>query len=203
METNSGLLLVISGPSGVGKGEVCKMLMQLDDNIVPSVSVTTRKMRPQEIEGVNYFFKTKSEYDVLKKDGMFLETFEIYENCYGTPKEFVLNNLASGKDVLLEIDVQGALKVKENYKDAVLIFLAPPNSAVLEQRLRGRNTEDELTINKRLSAAKAELGKMEKYDYIIINSDITSSAKSVIDIIKSEKLKIIRNKNLINYLLNN
>ncbi|KAI4453674.1 guanylate kinase-related [Holotrichia oblita] len=203
METKPGLLVIISGPSGVGKGEVCNMLKKLDSNIITSISVTTRKKRPNEIEGINYFFKTMEEYEALKKSGSFLETFEIYENYYGTPKEFVINNIKNGKDILLEIDIQGALHVMKNYKDTVSVFLAPPDCAVLEQRLRGRNTEDEAAINKRLSAAKEELLTMEKYDYIVINSDIESSAKTIKDIIKSEKFKTLRNKELIKNLLKN
>lgn len=203
MDNKQGLLVIISGPSGVGKGEVCKTLKKLDDNSVNSISVTTRKKRPNETEGVNYFFKTIEEYESLKKSGSFLETFEIYGNYYGTPKEFVFNNINNGKNVLLEIDVQGALCVMKNFPDAVSIFLAPPNSAVLEQRLRGRNTEDENTIIKRLVAAKEEFLAIEKYDYIVVNSDIENSAETIKDIIKSEKFKTSRNKELINLLKNN
>lgn len=203
MDKTKGILVIISGPSGVGKGEVCKVLKTLDDNLIDSISVTTREKRIGEIEGVNYFFRTKEEYDALKKAGSFLETFEIYGNYYGTPKEFVLNNVANGKDVILEIDIQGALHIMNSYPDVLSIFIAPPNSAVLEQRLRGRNTEDESAITKRLSASKDELKTMEKYDYIVINSDIENSAKAIKDIIKSEKFRTKRNKELINSLLNN
>lgn len=199
----TGLLIIISGPSGVGKGEVCKVLKSLDTNIVQSVSVTTREKRPNEIEGVNYFFRTLKEYDELKKQGKFLETFEIYGNFYGTPKEFVLNNVANGRDVLLEIDIQGALNVMQSYPDAVSVFLAPPTLAILEQRLRGRNTEDEKTINKRLTAAKEEILIIKKYDYIVINSDIQFAAKTIKKIIESEKYRTRRNIELIKNLINN
>ena len=199
----NGLLIVVSGPSGVGKGEVCNMLKKLYDNVITSVSVTTRAKRPNEIEGVNYFFRAKKEYEELKNSGMFLETFEIFGNCYGTPKEFVMKNLQDNKDVLLEIDVQGALNVKEKYSDAVLVFIAPPSNRILEQRLRGRNTEDEKTISKRLDASKQELAKAGFYDYIIVNDDIKSCAKSIIDILKAEKLKISRNKEFVKNIINN
>ena len=200
MTKTPGLLIIISGPSGVGKGEVCNALKTLDKNIVTSVSVTTREKRPNEIEGLNYFFKTVKQYEALKKSGSFLETFKIYGNYYGTPKEFVLNKIALGYDVILEIDIQGALHVMKNFEGAVSIFLAPPSKEVLEQRLRGRNTEDEITITRRLSASKEELATVKKYDYIVVNNDISDSAKAILNIIKSEKFKTLRNKELIKEL---
>lgn len=181
---DKGHLIIISGPSGVGKGTVCDKLLKQRSNIVKSVSVTTRQPRAGEIDGVDYFFKTKQEYEELKKKGGFLETFSIYDNFYGTPTEFVEKNINDGKSVLLEIDVQGALAVKQKMPDAKLIFLAPPSIEHLVQRLSKRNTEDEQSFKKRISAAKAELDNKDKYDYIIINDDIdkaTEEVKRIID----------------------
>jgi len=203
MEHTEGVLIVISGPSGVGKGEVVRTLKKLDAKIAESVSVTTRKKRPGEVEGVHYYFKTIKEYNALKKSGKFLETFEVIGNYYGTLKEFVFENLDKGTDVLLEIDIQGALDIKQNYPDAVLIFLAPPSMTELERRLRMRNTEDEATILYRLKNAKNELQKMNKYDYVVINDNILKCAQSTLGIIQAERLKTKRNEEIIYLLLRN
>ncbi|MDD4003108.1 MAG: guanylate kinase [Clostridia bacterium] len=181
---DKGHLIIISGPSGVGKGTVCDRLLKQRKSIVKSVSVTTRKPRIGEVDGVDYFFKSKRQYDELKEKGGFLETFSIYDNYYGTPAEFVEKNINSGKSVLLEIDVQGALAVKQKMPESKLIFLAPPSIEHLVQRLCKRNTEDEQSFNKRICAARTELDNKDKYDYIIINDDIdkaTEEIKRIID----------------------
>ncbi|MCL1901294.1 MAG: guanylate kinase [Firmicutes bacterium] len=203
VKKTAGILIVISGPSGVGKGAVVRALKELDPNILESVSVTTRKKRPGETEGVHYFFKTIEEYGSLKKDGRFLETFEVIGNYYGTLKEFVFENLNSGTDVLLEIDIQGALDVKKNYQDAVLIFLAPPSMKELERRLRMRDTEDEKTIIYRLKNATSELQKMNKYDYVVINDNILECANETFGIIQAERKAAKRNKEIMEQLLKN
>ena len=199
----AGILIVISGPSGVGKGAVIRDLKELDPKIVESVSVTTRRMRPGEAEGVHYFYKTIEEYSTLKKSGKFLETFEVLGNYYGTLKEFVLKNLNKGVDVILEIDIQGALDVKKNYQDAVLIFLAPPSMKELERRLRMRDTEDEKTIIYRLKNATSELQKMNKYDYVVINDNILECANETFGIIQAERKAAKRNKEIMEQLLKN
>lgn len=187
-----GLLVVVSGPSGVGKGTICQKLYK-EKNIVQSVSVTTRAPRPSEIDGVHYFFKSIEEYKKMKENNEFLETFEVFGNFYGTPKEKVFNEMKNGKDVLLEIDVQGGLNVKSNDEDAVLIFVMPPSLKELRKRLVGRKTESESQIEIRTNKAKIEMKEYSKYDYIVINDDLNTCIKQIKNIIDSEKRKTSRN----------
>lgn len=188
----SGLLVVLSGPSGVGKGTICKELLKKFE-IELSTSVTTRLPRENEIHGEHYFFISKEEYLQMKNNDDFLETFEIFGNCYGTPKNVVLEKLQNGKDVLLEIDVQGGLEVKKNYQDAILIFVLPPSMEELKSRLSGRNTETAEQIEIRTNKAKAEISEYDKYDYVIENNDLDKAVDDVINIINCEKMKSKRN----------
>lgn len=184
MENKKGQLVIISGPSGVGKGTICGIILSECKNIVKSISVTTRQPRAGEKDGVNYFFKTIEEYNEIKKSEGFLETFEIYGNFYGTPKKFVLDTISSGKSVLLEIDVQGALAIKSKMFEAKLVFLAPPSIEHLKERLIKRNTEDTASFNKRIESAKNEIELRNKYDYIVVNDSIASAAAEVKEILK-------------------
>ncbi len=171
MEQNKGKLLVISGPSGVGKTEVALVLRSLGDLYVKSVSATTREIRAGETDGVDYFFVSSEEFDNMVKSGDLLETTEYNGNCYGTPKKYVEKVLDEGKVVILVIDVVGALRIKELFPDAALCFLNAESLDVIEKRLRSRNTEDEDAIINRLAAAKRELEVAEKFDFIVINRD--------------------------------
>lgn len=175
---------MLSGPSGVGKGAVCGILFTQLKNVVKSVSVTTRSPREGEVDGANYHFRTQQQYLEIKDKGGFLETFEIYGNYYGTPKEFVEKNINEGKGVLLEIDVQGALAVKEKMPDAILIFLAPPSIDDLKLRLKKRNSEDETSYQRRITSAETEMRHKERYDYVVVNDDLQSAAQKVAHIIK-------------------
>jgi guanylate kinase len=188
-----GLLIVLSGPSGTGKGTVCKALLNKRPDIALSISCTTREPRTGEIHGKHYFFTSQDEFEKRIEDGDFLEYANVFSNYYGTPKSFVDETLASGKDVLLEIDVQGALKVKKNSPDGVFIFLVPPSMAELEKRIRSRGTETEEKIRERLGKADAEMQLMEKYDYVIINDEVSCVVKKIEDIITAEKLRVKRN----------
>ena len=187
-----GFLLVISGPSGVGKGTVLHDLMNTQKNLVYSVSVTTRKQRPGEIEGVSYFFKTHEEFEKMIKEDKFLEYAKVHDNYYGTPKEFVEEKINEGKIVILEIDVQGALNVKKNIDNGVYIFLAPPSLSELKNRIVNRGTETESDINLRMSNAKKELSYIKNYDYLVVNDHLNSAINLVNEIINAEKHRVIR-----------
>ncbi|MDU1316322.1 guanylate kinase [Anaerococcus hydrogenalis] len=187
-----GFLLVISGPSGVGKGTVLHDLMNTQKNLVYSVSVTTRKQRPGEIEGVSYFFKTHEEFEKMIEEDKFLEYAKVHDNYYGTPKEFVEEKINEGKIVILEIDVQGALNVKKNIDNGVYIFLAPPSLSELNNRIVNRGTETESDINLRMSNAKKELSYIKNYDYLVVNDHLNSAINLVNEIINAEKHRVIR-----------
>ena len=180
-----GILVVVSGFSGAGKGTLMKKLMSQYDNYALSISATTRSPRKGEAEGREYFFKTKEEFEKLIADDKLIEYASFCNNYYGTPGEYVLEQRKSGKNVILEIEVQGALKVKERYPDAMLIFVTPPDACTLKNRLISRGTECEKDIKARLKQATLEAACMNKYDYILINDDLEKAAGELDHIIKS------------------
>lgn len=171
MNTKKGTLLVVSGPAGSGKGTVNKVLLENTEKYVFSVSATTRSPRPGEVEGIHYFFMTREKFMSLVEEDNFLEHAEYVGNCYGTLRPFVEENLAQGKNVILDIEVQGALQVREKMPEALLVFLCPPDYATLERRLRGRGTETEEVIQERLKTALTELQIAAQYDYLVVNED--------------------------------
>ena len=178
-------LFVISGCSGVGKGTVINEFMKRNsDDFILSVSCTTRNPRPNETDGVNYFFISKEEFEQNIKDGKFLEYANFAGNYYGTKKKYIQQKMDEGYNVLLEIDTQGALQVKEKMPESILIFIAPPSVEELEHRLRGRHTEDEETIQKRLAQVKIELERSQKYDYTVINDNIERAVEEIESIVK-------------------
>lgn len=172
-------LIIFTGPSGVGKGTIVKKVFAELEDIEFSVSCTTREKRPGEVEGKNYFFKTTEEFDQMIKNNELLEWAEFVGNKYGTPKRFVDETLAQGKDVFLEIEVQGALQVMEKFPDAVSIFLVPPRFEDLEARLRQRGTESEEVLQKRLTKAKEEMKYMDDFNYVVTNDDVNQAVESV------------------------
>ncbi len=180
-------LYVISGSSGVGKGTVLKGFLKRNPEFMLSISCTTRKPRPGEVDGVNYFFLSKDEFKNCIDNDKFLEWAEFAGNFYGTKKKYINKCLEEGKDIILEIDTQGALQVKSRMPEAVLIFMCPPSYEALENRLRGRHTEDEQTIQKRLSEARIELERAENFDYKIINDDLETAIKSLENVINKER----------------
>jgi len=184
---SKGKLLVLSGPSGAGKSTVIAKLMERRDDISFSVSATTRGPRPGETDGINYYFKTHDEFKAMIGEGAFLEHAEYAGNCYGTPKAPVLEQMESGKTVILDIEVQGAFQVKEAMPEAVMVFLAPPSIAELERRLRGRKTDSEEKILLRLATAKSEFALAGRYDYIVINDSAEVAADELNAIITAEK----------------
>ena len=180
-----GNLFVISGSSGVGKGTLISLLLKNNPNIMLSISHTTRKPREGEVDGVNYFFRTKEEFLKAVEEDAFLEWAQYSDNYYGTKKKFIERKLNEGMNIILEIDTQGALKVKEKMPNAVLIFILPPSLKDLEARLRGRNTETEEAIQKRLNFVENEMQNSQFYDYRIVNDDLQTALIKLGDIIKN------------------
>lgn len=189
MEKQRGLLYILSGPSGVGKDTVIKRLFEREPNLKYSVSMTTRDKRPGEEEGVDYFYKTKEEFEQLMEQGELLEYAKYVDNYYGTPRRYVEEMLEKGYNVFLEIEVQGALQVKESFPDGVFIFLIPPSLEELKRRIIGRGTETEESVMNRLQEAQKELKMMGEYDYLVVNDDVEVAVDNILSIIESEHCK--------------
>lgn len=189
--------MVVSGPAGVGKGTVVKRACEMaEGKIHLSVSATTRAPRPIDSEGVTYYFKTKDEFREMIAQNQVLEWAEYVGNYYGTPRQPVEDALSRGQDVILEIEVQGAMQIKKNFPEAVLTFIAPPSYEELESRLRGRGTETEEQILSRLETAKGELALMGEYDYIIVNDEIEQASRDILTVLRADKLTKKNQKDL-------
>lgn len=198
MSKRKGILIVVSGFSGSGKGTIMKALLENHpDTYALSISATTRNPRPGEAHGREYFFVTTEEFEAMIAEQKLIEYAKYVNNYYGTPKEYVFQQLEQGKDVILEIEIQGALKVKEAYPDTLLLFVSPPGAAELKKRLTGRGTEDEATIASRLSRAWQEAQGVEDYDYFVINDDLEECVQEVHSIIQNEHARVARNHELI------
>ncbi|MFS5574923.1 guanylate kinase [Streptococcus agalactiae] len=188
-----GLLIVFSGPSGVGKGTVRQEIFSAPDHKFDySVSMTTRPQRPGEVDGVDYFFRTREEFEALIKEGQMLEYAEYVGNYYGTPLSYVNETLDKGIDVFLEIEVQGALQVKSKVPDGVFIFLTPPDLEELEERLVGRGTDSPEVIAQRIERAKEEIALMREYDYAVVNDQVSLAAERVKRVIEAEHYRVDR-----------
>ena len=198
---NQGMLIVLSGPSGSGKGTIIKRLLQERDDTVLSVSVTTRAPRPGEEEGVHYFFRTREEFERLIAENRLLEYAEYNGNYYGTPEDAIKAWLSEGKNVLLEIEVQGAEQVLNHRSDCVSIFITIPSIAELERRLRERGTETEEKICGRMAVARRELGRAFRYDYVVLNDEVPEAVKRIHTIIDAEKMRYSRMENMIQEVL--
>lgn len=197
-QSREGLLLVVSGPAGVGKGTLDKALLERHQDMKLSVSATTRAPRPGEIDGVHYFFKTEEEFKAMIERNEFLEYMHVFQtNYYGTPRSFVEEQLSRGIDVILEIDVQGAMKVKKAFPNAVMIFIAPPSMAELKSRLIGRNTETLEQIEKRFSTAEKEIAMLPEYEYVVTNDVVEMAVNRMEAIITAEKCKVSRSNALL------
>mgnify|MGYP001638739108 CR=1 FL=1 len=198
---DKGLLIVLSGPSGAGKGTIYNKVLALRPQIRKSVSVTTRAPRPNEQEGVHYYFRTIEQYQQMIAAGAFLETASVYNNYYGTPKAAVFDMLRAGEDVMFEIDTVGNKQIRTKYPECVSIFIMTPSFSVLEQRLRDRHTETEDAVKTRLGNARRELGEYKDFDYIVFNEDADKAAAEVVSIIDAEKSRMSRRKALVQELL--
>lgn len=189
-----GLLIVISGPSGAGKGTICKRLLEKNPNLGYSISATTRAPRTGEVNGVNYWFLTKDEFQTMIANDGLLEWAEVYGNYYGTPADKVKASLAEGKHIVLEIDPQGAALVREKFPSGVYIYILPPSLAELEKRIIGRGTDSPESIARRLSCAQSEIACADKhYDYVILNDEVEVAVNRIESIIEAEQYQIKRN----------
>ena len=187
-----GTLVVVSGFAGTGKGTVMKELLKRYDSYALSISATTRNPRPGEVDGREYFIKTTEEFEQMIKDNEFVEHACYVGNYYGTPKKYVQEQLAEGKDVILEIEIQGALNIKSQFQNALLLFIAPPSADVLKERLVGRGTETQEVIEQRLARAVEESMGIENYDYLVVNDDLDECVENVHQMIQSAGWKMSR-----------
>lgn len=187
-----GLLIVVSGPSGAGKGTICKEFMEKNKNVLLSVSSTTRLPRENEVDGESYHFITKEQFEKMIEKDELLEFVHVFGNYYGTGKKWVTERLQSGEDVLLEIEIVGAMKVKEKYPNALLVFILPPSLSELKYRIQSRGTETEEQIRGRLERAMEEIHHIKAYDYFIVNENVSEAVKELESIVLAEKDKVDR-----------
>lgn len=203
MANKEGMLLLFSGPSGVGKDTVLDIVLNKDKNLQKSVSLTTREIRENEVDGKDYHFISTEEFENMISQGQVLEFAKYGSNLYGTPKAPVDKWLSEGKTVILKIEVQGASKIKELYPDSVAIFVLPPSMKELENRLRSRGTENEDDIQKRLDIAREEVKRSKDYDFIVINDDLESASDNVLSIVKALDFSYKRMNNYVSEVINN
>lgn len=199
---NTGLKIVLSGPSGSGKGTIVKELIK-DEQFLLSISATTRSPRQGEEEGVHYFFKTKEAFEAMIQENELLEYAQFCGNYYGTPKAFIEDSVKNGKDVILEIEVEGAMQIKKIYPEAIFIFVVPPSLTELENRLVGRGTEQRDVIEQRLARAKEELALYNNYDYVVVNDRLVEALEEIKCIVRAEKLKSSQYKEKVESLIYN
>lgn len=192
-----GILAVVSGFSGAGKGTIMKALLERYDNYALSVSATTRAPREGEVHGREYFFLKAEQFEELIEKDQFIEYARYVNNYYGTPRSYVEEKMAEGKDVILEIEIQGALKVKEKFPETLLVFVVPPSAEELKNRLVGRGTETEKVIGERMKRAVEEAEMMDSYDYILVNETVEKAVEDLHNLIQSQHMKLCRNGELI------
>ena len=204
MGTASDKLFILSAPSGTGKTSLAKALLRVNDNLRLSISYTSRPMRPGEVEGYDYCFVKRKVFEQMLENGEFIESAEVYGNLYGTSQKWINETIDSGKDVLLEIDSQGAQQVRKIFSNIVSIFVLPPSLEVLESRLRDRNQDSKEVIAKRMDAAKEEISHVSEYDYVIINDNIDTALRDLVCVVRSERLRmstqLVRHHDLVTQL---
>lgn len=198
--SHKGILVVVCGPSGVGKGTVLNLVEERNEKLKFSVSATTRNPREGEIEGRNYFFVTTDKFKEMISRDELVEWVEYCGNYYGTPQKSIEESLKNGYDVILEIEVEGATNIKRKFPDSILIFLLPPSFDELKKRLEGRGTENSEIITKRIERAKVEMGFVKNFDYVIINDEVNRAADNLNNILASERLKVKRNENVLSQI---
>lgn len=199
---DKGILLVVSGPSGAGKGTICAAIRKVFPKLNYSISMTTRAPRKGEVEGTSYFFRTNEEFEKLIKEDAFLEYARVYDHYYGTPKKYALDKIENGESVLLEIDIQGAMQVKQRYPQGVFVYVVPPSLDILSARIHGRGTDSEEVIQKRLAKITDELAMAHKYDYIIVNDVLEDAVHKVCSILEAEFCKLSRNEGQVEVIFN-
>ena len=196
-----GLMLILSSPSGAGKTSICKKILEKEKNLVMSISYTTRPKRKSEKEGKDYIFLKKKKFDELQSKNFFVESALVFDHFYGTPKNFIEKNIKRGRDILFDIDWQGAQKLVDYSKnDVVSIFVLPPSNKILLERLKKRNEDSDKIVEKRMSKAKSEISHWIEYDYVIINKDIKKSAEEVLTILNAERKKRVRQKFIFEFI---
>ena len=196
-----GLMLILSSPSGAGKTSICKKIIEKEKNLVMSISYTTRPKRKSEEEGKDYIFVKKKKFDELQSKNFFVESALVFDHFYGTPKNFIEKNIKRGRDILFDIDWQGAQKLVDYSKnDVVSIFVLPPSNKILLERLKKRNEDSDKIVEKRMSKAKSEISHWIEYDYVIINKDIKKSAEEVLTILNAERKKRVRQKFIFEFI---
>ncbi len=198
----TGIPIVVSAPSGCGKDTILEQLFKINDNLAYSVSATSRAMREGEVNGVSYHFTTREEFEGMIKNAEVLEYTEYCGNYYGTPKKAVEDMLSQGKDVILKIEVEGAMNIKRIFPECVLVFILPPSMPELERRLRKRGTETEETIASRLAQARVELTYADKFDYLVVNGNLHKAVDDLNSVILAEKMKAKRCTELLNEIKN-
>ena len=196
-----GLLIVVSAPAGCGKDTILEQVLANNGNIFYSVSATTRTIRPGEVDGASYYFKSRDEFETMIKNSELLEYTEYCGNYYGTPRKAVMDMLDAGKDVVLKIEVEGAANIKRMFPDCVMIFILPPSISELDRRLHKRGTESEEVIQKRIAAAKNELTYAANYDYTIVNGALEKAIEDFETVVRAEKFRVSRNADLIEEIL--
>ena len=190
---NKGLMLVLSSPSGAGKSSICRSLLSLDNNLNLSVSTTTREKRPNEKEGSDYFFVSENKFNELLVNNYFIEHAKVFGNLYGTGRRIIEEKINMGKDVLFDIDWQGAQQLREEMgEEVVSVFILPPSKKELENRLKVRGQDSDIVVKKRMNEASSEITHWAEYDYVIINKDLNNSVSNVLDILRAERMKRIR-----------
>lgn len=192
MDNSHGLLIILSGPSGAGKGTLCQELLRQMPALKYSVSMTTRSSRPGEVEGIHYFFRQKAEFEAMINEDELLEWAQFCDNYYGTPRFAVEQAIQAGYDVILEIEIQGALQIKKRFPQGVFTFIVPPSLDVLSERIHKRGTETEEVIQKRLATAIQELEYVSEYDYVVINDEVPVAVDKLKSILIAEKCRVKR-----------